>query len=236
MPGKEALMNWNLQSKYEIPDFEEAFNYADLKNFYGTKEMKSDFCFENGGEKMEQEDFKSKSFDSQDMLSYFNQLDMDNTRPNTPMDKSLTLHSTPFQELTMLNTKRCFLNENELANTLYENTDMEYMNDFWLNVEEEEENDDKSFVKLGENSNNILNIDIEKKEEEKQLAKPMKQIFTIIRMAPQKKVKKCVRVNRSHKLKNKSVFKKKNQITLKENKLNDIIPDIGKVKRKRIKK
>ena len=118
---------------------------------------------------------------------------------------------------------------------------MEYMNDFWLNVEEvANSNDQMSFAKLEEESTHFLNIDFERKEEEKQLAKPKKQIFTIIRLLQEKKTPKNVKINRSDKLKSKS--KKENRSVSKKNKLNKLKKindnkDITiKVNRKRIKK
>jgi len=249
MPGKIAQSGWNVYAKYELPDFEEAFNFQDLVRFYERKDSNTPFNLEDSQDEMEilfEEDLKSKPCEYQDLFTNFNNLELENTRPNTPTERATpSISSTP--AIKMMEIKSLYPEQNEMTGQ-GDNTEFSYINGFWLNYVEELDDKKSLQTKLdGDDSMTMNVVSCEKKEEEKPLAKEKKIIFNIIRTTKPVKLKKFSKSLKMKPVKKetKPKFSKviednkaiKNNKANRANKLNtEVIKVVDKVKRKRIKK
>jgi len=214
--------------KYELPDFEEAFNFEDLKRFYDRQSSSVPEFIANSSDDLDLflvDDSQSKSQDCKDLITSLGMIDQDRTRPSTPVDRSPQI-SRHEPMLKLLESKMLIPDQNDMIGGC-DNTDLSYLTGYWQNIDQEI-NDKRCLQKVDyELDDNVK--DVEKKEmiqddctvnEVKPLAKDKKKIFTIIRNNKVKKLNEVPVVKKDKKSKKIHKIKKNMQNPPKQNHLN----------------
>jgi hypothetical protein len=251
---------------FELPDFEEAFNFEDLQRYYDRQPSSISEYNANSSDDLDLfivDNYHAQLQDLKDISANFSPIDLDRTRPSTPVDRNPG-QSKQEPILKLLEAKTLIPDQSEMIGE-YDNTDLSYLTGYWQCVEQEcntvvqtscpqkvDANDNECDATLKPEIIALEKSDVELHEttpapEEKPLAKEKKLIFTIIRNNKVKKIneepviKKDKKSKKIHKTKkdnshiNPAKTKSVNSVTIYKDKINNNNTKAKKEERKKLK-